>query len=70
MALNKINAISSSAEHVYTKLRHQKFGATLFATLLQRPVTRYQFYICVAFITEMEVFVVVFMKVYNKTSLL
>ena len=54
--LNKINAFSSSAEHVYTMWRHQKFGMTLFAA-----VTRYQYYIFVAFITEMEVFVVVFM---------
>ena len=39
----------------------KKFGATLFATMLQRHVTRYQLYIFVEFITEMEVFVVVFM---------
>ena len=57
---NKVNAVSSSAEHVYTMWRHQKYGATLFATVLQRHVTLYQFYIYVAFITEMEVFVVVF----------
>ena len=39
-----------------------KFGAmlSLVVTVLQRDVTRYQFYIFAAFITEMEMFVVVF----------
>ena len=41
-------------------LRHQNFGATLFATASQRSVIRYQLYNAVEFIVKTEIVAVYF----------
>ena len=50
--------IENRARRYLHKVTSSKFGAMLFATALQRRVTRCQFYYFVEFITETEEFIV------------